>query len=95
MAVGVTVHPKGYGAGNGASFCFEAECLAAGGADEEDVRYDGALALVARGGDNRLRGEVHLTAYAGELAGGAEVLARANGEPFGIIGGHSDKKGLA
>lgn len=94
-AVGITVHPKGYGAWDGASFGFEAQGLGTGGADEEDVRYDGALALVARGGDDGLRGEIDLRADAGELAGGAEVLARANGEPFGIIGGHSDKKGLA
>lgn len=85
-AVGVTVHPEGYGAGDGASFGFEAQCLGTGGADEEDVRYDGALALVARGGDDGLRGEVYLRTDVAELAGGAEVLARANGEPFGIIG---------
>lgn len=59
------------------------------------MRDDGALALVARGGDDGLRGEVDLRADVAELAGGAEVQARANGEPFGIIGGHSDKKGLA
>lgn len=85
-AVGVTVHPEGYGAGDDASFGFEAQCLGTGGADEEDVRDDGALALVARGGDDGLRGEVYLRTDDAELAGGAEVLARANGEPFCIIG---------